>query len=290
MTYPAERSSAGLAVPPPARGPVSVRIPDRLPWSVLGPHFQHDWGRFDPSDPQPEHVEVTGPNGSGKSYLICTMMADRVAQRGTATIAVVTKEADETLLKLGWPIAQTVDEVRRHRQAVFWPSTDATGTARKVFQEKRIRELLETLWMPNANVLVQFDEVGYIESLSRELRELVGMYWREGRSHGITVMAGKQRPQGTQREMHSESWWKASFQPADESDMERVAELYGPKRLWMEVLRNLRQDRREFLIRHTRTGQSFISWVDTPLRPRPRHPDGAGTAIWTRGKRATSER
>lgn len=274
-----------IVTPPPIRGQFDIVMPERIPWSVLGPHFQSDWGLFDPKHPQPEHVEVLGPNGSGKTYLLGTIMGDRAQARGTAAVCVATKPADATLLQLGWPIVDDWNGVRKNRQCIFWPHTKLTGSARKKYQERKISDLMNRLWRPEAHVMVQFDETGYIESLSRDLRELVQMFWREGRSQDITVLAGKQRPQGTLREMHSESWWTFGFPPGDEADLERFAELFGPKRMWMEVLRNLDPERREFLVKHSRTKATYISWVDTVLKPIvPSQREGAGSQIWTRGR------
>lgn len=287
---PGQRDDRRLVTVPSSRGQLSVVMPARIPWSRLGPHFQADWGRADPANPQPEHLEVLGQSGCGKTYFIGTVMGERAVQRRTAAVCVATKQADETLLKLGWPVVDTLADVRRNRQCIFWPRTSLVGTARKKFLEKNVRGLLDMLWVPNANVMVQFDETGFIEKLSAEVREAVQMYWREGRSHGITVIAGKQRPQGSLREMHSETTWTAAFAPKDEADLERFGELFGPKRAWMEVFRNLDRSRREFLIRNSTTGITYISWVDVPLVPRPRHPDGAGRTIWTAGRRAQQDR
>ena len=44
---------------------------EKHPWSELAQEFAEVWGRADPQDPQPEHVEVLGINGSGKSLWMC---------------------------------------------------------------------------------------------------------------------------------------------------------------------------------------------------------------------------
>jgi hypothetical protein len=77
----------------------------------------------------------------------------------------------------------------------------------------------------------------------------------------------KQRPQGALRDMHSETSWTAVFKPKDRSDAERFAELLGHRRDWVPVLDSLDRQAHEFVIRHAPTEQSYISWVDTPLRP-----------------------
>ena len=241
--------------------------PERIPWSELGPEFMRLWGLSDPSDPQPEHVEIVGQTGSGKSYLMCTMLQQRMVTRGTQAVIVCTKRADKVFLRLGWPVVDSLEEVRREPNCLYWPQTNRVGKARREFHDRKINDLLDYLWKPESNTIVAFDEIGYVESLSGEAKANVQMYWREGRSMGITVVGMKQRPQGALRDMHSESHWTCAFKPKDRSDLERWAELYGSRRDWMPVFDDLSRERREFIIGNPLHPAANISWVDTPLRP-----------------------
>jgi nucleoside-triphosphatase THEP1 len=245
----------------------NFRMPERRPWSQLGPDFIAAWGLSDPKDPQPEHVEIIGQNGSGKSYLMCTMLQDRMKARKTGAVIICTKKADRVFAKLGWPIVDTWDEVRQETNCLYWPRTSRTGTARKQYHEAKVNDLLDHLWKEDANTIVAFDEIGYIESLSLETKNNVQMYWREGRSLGITVVGMKQRPQGALRDMHSETYWTMAFKPKDRADLERWSELFGAKRDWMPVFDDLNRERREFIIANPVHDEAFISWVDVPLEP-----------------------
>jgi hypothetical protein len=236
---------------------------------VVGPQFVTEWGRADPADPQPEDVEIVGPKGSGKTHLLAKMLQDRAVARDTAEILLMTKPDDKVAAKLGWPIVDDWRGVTENRQVIYWPRTLLRGRARKTFHEKKISDVLDRLWRPEANTLIAFDEIGYVESLSADIRADVQMYWREARSQGITIVAMKQRPQGTQRDMHSESMWTASFKPKDRSDLERFAELFGSRRDWMPVFDSLDMMSHEFILRHSKTGQAVISWIDVPLKPLP---------------------
>jgi hypothetical protein len=238
--------------------------PERVPWSVLGPDFLQAWGGKPWN--QREHLEIVGPSGSGKTYLMETLLQDRYRVQKTGAILVCTKEDDEVFRQMGWPIVANVGEIQ-DTNVIFWPRTSAKGTARKAFHEQRIRALLDKLWQPQANTILAFDEVGYIESLSGELRALVQMYWREARSVHIQLVAMKQRPQGALRDMHSETYWTAAFAPNDRSDLERFAELFGHRRDWMPVFDTLDPERHEFVLRHAKSREAYISWVDTPLSP-----------------------
>lgn len=229
------------------------------------------WGRPRGKN-EPEHLEVLGPTGSGKSYFITVVLKERVALRHTGVIVICTKPADKTMTAMGWPVVRDWHGVQRHDQVIFWPRTSATGAKRRAHQEAAIRSLLERLWTPESNNVIVFDEIAYVEGLSAELRDLVQMYYREGRSQGIAVVASKQRPQGVNRDMHSETAWKVAFKPADRQDAERVAELFGPKREWVPVLEGLDNEKREFVITQKLTGTSYISWIDiAPPRAPKKH-------------------
>lgn len=263
---PAETEPEAQTQPEAQPEPASAGI-ERVPWSVLGPEFAAVWGRANPKNPEPEHVEIIGMNGSGKTYLLLKMLQDRMRVRNSHIILVVTKRSDKVFLLLGWPVVREIRELRKYRQCIYWPQTNLIGRQRKAFHEVRIREFLSRYWQPESNRVIAFDEIAYIESLSPEVKELVAMYWREGRSNGITVVAMKQRPQGVQRDMSSETWWTFAFVPKDHADAERFAELFGARKEWLPVFEQMNPDNHEFLVRHTRTRQAYISWVDEALRP-----------------------
>lgn len=255
---------------------------DRVPWSELGQDFLKVWGRGDRGGYQAEHVEATGQTGSGKSYAIATMLQQRAARYNTAELGIITKQADDSIPLLGWPVVDNFEELRKYRQALFWPQTSLQGHAREVYHEQAIYDLLTQLWRPEANMVLYFDEVRYIEQLpgparqGRRLRKQVRMYWREGRSHGISIIAGAQRPVEMVRDQHSESRWKIVFPPADEGDMDRFAELLGRPRDWAPVLDSLDQTRHEFVLRNSFTKDAYITWIDQELRPLPSQAEQAG--------------
>lgn len=253
--------------PPPADRPPAPLLP-RAPWSVIGPDFVRAWG-YPGGKFHPEHVEILGPSGSGKTYFEAKILQQRAAARGSNIIFIATKPADETIMRLGWPIVGDWRALIRSRekQVVFWPRSDKVGTEHEAFMERRIRELLDRLWKAKAKVVLVFDEVATAEDLSRDLRIRIKRFWREARSVGITLVAMKQRPQGVQRDMHSETTWVAAFRPKDEDDALRVAEVMGGKRLWVPRLMSLDRDRHEFVLLNVRTGRAIVTWVDVPLKP-----------------------
>jgi nucleoside-triphosphatase THEP1 len=228
--------------------------------------FIAQWGYPDGKF-EPEHVEILGPTGSGKTYFLATILQERVYSRGSGVVFVATKPADATILALGWPIVSDWKGVTQNKQCIFWPRTSALGTRRKEYMAAKIDDLLGRLWVNDSANIVAFDEIATVEQLSPELKNLVQMYWREARSVGITVIGMKQRPQGIQRDMHSEATWVVSFKPKDEDDALRYAEILGGKKQWGPILSQLDREEHEFVIKYERTGDAAVSWVDMPLKP-----------------------
>lgn len=249
-----------------SRGDPTFTEPQRVPWSELGPAFIEEWGH-DGRKMRGEHIEIMGQTGSGKSYFLATILQERAARWNTAEIVIVTKQSDDSIPLLGWPVVEKYTEINKHRQVIFWPKTSLQGEAREHFHEEQIYNLLSSLWTPDANVVLAFDEVGYVEGLSRRLQKEIVMYWREGRSHNISVIAMKQRPVQVTRDQHSETRWKVVFPPADQGDMKRFAEMLGRVGDWQPVLESVDQQAHEFVIRNSVTKDAYISWIDTDLKP-----------------------
>jgi hypothetical protein len=262
----------GTAVAGRAAGPVFQR-PEEIPWSELGPEFVEAWGHSEDGKIRAEHLEVMGQTGSGKSYTIATILQQRAARWNTAEVAILTKQADDSIPLLGWPVIDRTEDLKKYYQAVFWPQTSALGEARDAYMEQRIYDLLARLWQKDANVVIYFDEIAFVEDLSRRLKKLVRQYWREGRSHGISVIASKQRPIGINRDAHAESRWKIVFPPADTGDLDRFAEMLGRPKDWGPVLESLDQTRHCFVIRNSFSKDAYISWMDEELRPLPSQAD-----------------
>jgi len=276
----ADVGQAGAEVEPQARGRVRVAPdPPRIPWSRLYKSFISVWGypngRF-----QPEHMEILGPSGSGKTYFEATILQQRVALRDSAVIFVATKPVDETISSLGWPVVKDWKGVTKNRQCIYWPQTGKLGEEHEALMTLAMQQLLDRLWRAKAKVVLVWDEIASSEDLGKAIKVRIKRYWRESRSVGITLVAMKQRPQGVQRDMHSETTWIAAFRPKDEDDALRVAEVMGSKRKWMPVLMGtedgggLNRDKHEFVLLNVVTGQAVITWVDMPLRPAAPKPRG----------------
>lgn len=241
-----------------------------LPWSVIGPSFIAAWG-YPRGEQSPEHIEIMGQTGSGKSYFETCILLQRQQARKSHIIVIATKPADATLLQTGWPVVSDYPpRDPRETAVIFWPQASGLDTAGQRNQALRIYKLLQSLWHPDANVIVVFDEIAYVcDELNFPpdipLRSVVMRYMREARALGITVVCSTQRPQGVPRQIHSESSWTICFAPKDEEDAERMAQVLGGKKTYMPILKLLNREKYEFLIVHNLTGKMYISWINHPL-------------------------
>jgi nucleoside-triphosphatase THEP1 len=238
---------------------------ERVPWSVLGPEFVSQWGRPRGKN-EPESVQILGPMGSGKGVLQRDILLERARRRESHIVFIATKPADKTTASMGWPVVQDWRGVQRNPQVIFWPRTGKLGVERKQYMAAKIEDLLARLWTPESNTVVVWDELARIESYSRDLVEMVQMYFSEGRALGITNVFGKQRPQGVGRDATANTDWKFAFRANDQADTERVAELFGRKQEYVPVVNSLDRERFEFLVQHKMDMATYISWVDRPVK------------------------
>lgn len=240
---------------------------ERVDWEDLGPEFIRAWGRpggrFDP-----EHLTVYGKSGGGKTYFVGYVLRQRSMARGSRTVIVATKKTDRTLLALGWPIIEKWPPDYNQHQVIYWARAKGLSAEHRVPQRVKVKALMDALWVKDSNTVVYWDELAYVESMLRLKPELETFY-REGRANGITNVCSMQRPTGVTRLAHSESGWTVAFAPKDQDDRKRVAEVFGDRARFSAVLDDLDRDKHEFLIRHDRTGQTYISHLPKPRRAAP---------------------
>lgn len=249
-------SSTRLTVPPPPEI-------ERVSWAELGPSFFASWGR--PAGRfEPEHLTVYGPSGSGKTYFVAYALAERARLRGSHVTVVATKKTDSTLTRMGWPVIDDWPPGYGQTCVIYWAKAKGISAAHRIPQRAKVKTLMDALWRPGANMVVYWDELTYIEKMLR-LQPEIETYYREGRTQGITNVASMQRPSGVSRLAHSEAGWTVAFRPKDADDRDRVAEVLGDRAYFRGVLHGLNRDRHEFVIRHERTGEAYISHLP-PIR------------------------
>lgn len=231
-----------------------------IPWHELEPEFIKSWGRPN-GKVEAEHISIVGPTGSGKSKFQTYVAKKRAEQRGSHVMIIATKPADSTLKQMHWPItSKWPPEYGKHEQFILWPKAGRDERDARIHQRDMIKEALQSIWTENANTIVVFDEIAYIEQ-ELGLKVLIERYWREGRSLGISIVATTQRPRNVTRYMWSESTWLVGFPPNDEDEAKRVAEILGGRRAYTEEL--LRLKRHQFILINRREKEAFISKIGT---------------------------
>lgn len=241
--------------------------PQRVPWEELGPDFLEAWGRPN-GHFEPEHMEILGKTGSGKSYFEKHILTERAKLRGSHVVILLTKPADKTILSMDWPVVTSWPPSqwkKENAQVIYWAKSTGLSPQARAAQAAKVEELLNALWHPDSNVILAMDEIAYVEQ-ELGLRTHVTTYFREGRTLGITVVASTQRPAGVSRTVHSETSWVVAFSPKDEDDAERVAQICGDKKHYMEVLADLDREKREFVLVHTLTREAYISHLPPPQK------------------------
>lgn len=236
-----------------------------MPWSELGPTFIEEWGRPRGKN-EPEHVQILGPSGSGKGVFLRDILLERARRRQSHIVFIATKPADKTTTSMGWPVVDDYRGVLQYPQVIYWPHTNKIGQARKDYLREKVMDLLARMWHPDSNTVVVWDELARAEKLGPDVKETAEMYFTEGRALGITNVYGKQRTQGVGRDATGNTDWKITFRMSDLADSERTAELFGPKKTFVPVIQSLDRERFEFLIQHKLDLQTYISWVDKPVK------------------------
>lgn len=201
---------------------------------------------------------VLGPTGSGKSYFATRLLHQRVTRSGAHAVIVATKPADSTLRKMtkkGWVLRRTWPPSYGENRVIFWPASGrpSEGTGR---QRHAIATMMDDLWKADANLIILFDELAYLEH-ELGLSRLTTKMFREGRSLGLSLMAMTQRPRYVSRYMHSETSWIVAFKPDDQDDALRVAEILGDRRYFKDQLMELREH--EFIVIRRRKREAYIS-------------------------------
>lgn len=228
----------------------------RVPWSELEPEFLQEWGRPNGKFGA-EHISIVGPTGSGKSNFQTYVINKRCELRNSAAMVIATKPADSTLRKMGWPIIRKYPpDWHESQRFILWPESTRNAAESRYLQAKTIHEALEDIWQENANIIVAFDEIAYVEQ-ELNLKTIINRYWREGRSLGITIIATTQRPRNVSRYMWSEPSWIVAFRPDDEDEAKRVAEIIGGRRTFTPALMSLKEY--EFIITKRRSHEAYIS-------------------------------
>jgi len=228
-----------------------------------------------------EHVSYIGTTGSGKTTAIVSLL-EMTPQHA---VLIVTKNRDKLVTRLpserGWQLAREPEDVfrlmgkltprdrewwegqreRPPQRIVYWPKLPA-GTSleeRGELLRWRVSAILDRAY-ERGDVTVAIDETTFA-SEELGLRRSLNQFWNEGRSSGISILAGMQRPALVPKVSRSQATYLGIFRTPEPDDQRALAEMAG-----FADRATLRKEidslpRFHHLLVNTRTGDMYVTRV-----------------------------
>jgi hypothetical protein len=237
----------------PIQRRTSVRHTNVYPhtdWNRLLNGLQANWR-------QGEHVSIIGPTGCGK-----TTLESRLLDVRDSVVVFVTKIYDDTISRdfpgyeriEKWPPPRTWQN-----KVLLWPRPE--GTIRETYRKQRgiFKDALDRIFRER-NWCVVFDEQHYMcKQLGLDVEN--AMLLQQGRSSGLSVVNGTQRPSWVPVVTYSSAThamiWRTTFR----DDLRRLSELGGVD--MRELQANLlRLGKHDFIYVNTRRGDIMRSQVN----------------------------
>lgn len=224
-----------------------VRIPS-LPFDSFLKQFKWKQG---------EHVSFIGPTGSGKTTLSLGLM-----NRRTYCCVIGTKPADKVLQRFAKDEDyRIIKEFPQHRidggewdRLLLWPRLKAFKDLGR--QRQAIGHGLQTMFVQR-NWAINVDEVSYLANdlrLDKELR----LIWQQGRSIGLSLLAGTQRPAFVPLLIYDQATHLFFWRDNDEANLRRIGGIgYLNAREIREAVARL--PKHVFLYINTRDGKMMMS-------------------------------
>lgn len=211
-----------------------------------------------------ESVTLIGPPDRGKSTLAIELLKQR-----RNVVALITKPKDNELKRNlernGYrEFVHGIPSPLVARRVTLWPkAATLTDTVR---QAALVRQYLEQVWREGDRALY-LDEVHYLAEMLH-LARLIKMLETQGRTNGISVVAGFQRPAWVPRDVYSSAKHLFIFGTNDEVDIKALGGIGGMSsmkiRRVVEHLGTDAADPHDFLYAGTRTGTLLRSRLILP--------------------------
>lgn len=221
------------------------------------------WERFLPRLrwSQGEHVTLLGPTGTGKTTLALDLLDER-----KWVVVFGTKPRDRTLDKLvsdrgyhvirEWPPPPAPHGDR----VILWP--DMRDMAGIYQQQEQFAEAMGSIYRRGA-WCVYLDELRYLTE-TLKLAAYAEMLWQQGRSLGVSVVAGTQRPARVPLTAYDQATHLFLWRDSDKRNLDRLADLSGD--LDRDLIRRvvLGLEDHECCYVNTRTGEIAITKAPAP--------------------------
>lgn len=171
---------------------------------------------------QGEHVSLIGPTGGGKTTLALEILPRR------AHVAVLgTKPRDPTLDRLrgdGYRVIREWPPEWNQNRVILWPRMrripDDIANQQTQFDNMLRRVFAEEGWC------VYVDELHYLCDVLR-LQKHLAVYWQQGRSIGLSLVASAQRPASIPLAAYSQATHLFFWRTNDDRDLKRIGGIGG---------------------------------------------------------------
>lgn len=206
---------------------------------------------------QGEHVSIIGPTGCGKTTLESRLLSVR-----DSVVVFVTKIYDNTISRdfkgykriYEWPPPKAWDD-----KVLLWPKPGATIRETYAIQRKVFKDALDSIFRER-NWCVVFDEQHYMcKQLGLDVEN--AMLLQQGRSSGLSVVNGTQRPAWVPVVTYSSATHAFIWRTTHRDDLRKVAELGGIEMRDMQA-NLLSLNKHDFIYVNTRRGDVMRSQVN----------------------------
>lgn len=170
---------------------------------------------------QGEHVTLIGPTGQGKTFLCREILNQR-----DFVVFVATKPKDTIVEELegdGYHVSRKWTP--QYDRLVLHPVRRRSAEEDQQDSRNEIGRMLDSVYV-QGGWTVALDELRYVTG-TLNLQKRVETLWLQGRSLGVTVVAGVQRPRHVPLEAYSQAQHLYLWRTRDRKDLARLAEFSG---------------------------------------------------------------